>query len=664
MSTLHALLAERFHRSPNALAYKFLTSSGPQDRTWAELYARAGGYAAALRDAGVQPGDRALLLFHEGLDYLDALYGCMRAGVLAVPAHPPDPRRLDRTLPRVHALLRDATPTALLATADVHDLTRTDALLDGLIRISPPEPSHFEDVSDAPLAYLQYTSGSTADPKGVQVSHGNLLHQLRDFDQGYDHGPDSTLVSWIPATHDLGLVYGRFMGLYKSIPTVFFSPADFMARPRLWLEALTEHRGTHSPSPNFGFEYAARRVTDLSGLDLSGVRVLLNGAEPIRARSEAAFIERFAPAGLRPTALTHAMGMSEATAKIVTEPIARTARFLSVDPAALTDNRVVLDPAGVQVASNGSTQLDTVVLIADPDRCEDLGEDQIGELWVGGTTVAQGYHNRPEETERVFRAHTADGRGPFLRTGDLGFLHEGELYLVGRHKDLLIFRGQNHHPQDIEWAFDGAHPALRPNGSAAFSTQGPDGEQLAIIAEVRPPLDSPQPVFSAIRARLSELGLAPAHIALIPPGALPKTSSGKIRRREARRRFETGELAVLHRQDRSRHQPIALSPSDPRTLLLQTTAALLGLDPSDLDSDQPFKELGIDSVTAVELVASVGETLGRDIPATWLWDHPTIDALAAALSPKPSVITGDSTDIDAMTEAEAEAALLAELEGL
>ncbi|MEZ4322029.1 MAG: AMP-binding protein [Myxococcota bacterium] len=665
MSTLHALLAAHAASRPDAPAYTFLDGDTAHTRTWAELHAHAGGVATALQQAGIQPGDRALLLFPEGLGYLDALFGCMRAGVLAVPAHPPDPRRLDRTLPRVHAIVRDAGPAAVLAPPAVHDALRGDPALTGRIALSPPGPADATDATARDLAYLQYTSGSTAEPKGVMVSHANLLHQLADFDTGYDHTPDAVIVSWIPATHDLGLVYGRFMGLFKGLHTVFLDPAAFMARPRRWLEALTEFRGTHSPSPNFGFEYAARRVTDLAGLDLRHVRVLLNGAEPIRSRSEAAFVERFAPAGLNPTAVTHAMGMSEATAKIVTEPIGRRARFLTVDPDALAANRVVPAAAGLEVASNGSTVLDTEVRIVDPDTREDRGNDAVGELWVRGTTVAQGYWGRADATEATFRARTADGDGPFLRTGDLGFLHDGELYLVGRHKDLLIVRGQNHHPQDLEWATDGAHPALRSNCAAAFSLDE-DGEEVVVfVTEVRPEaVGDPDAVFGALRGRLSDLGLAPAHLALLVPGGLPKTSSGKIRRTEARARFVDGSLEVLHRWDRPRAEVTDAVPADVATLVRTATARLVGLAPDELELDQPFKELGIDSVTAVELVETVGRALGREIPATALWDHPTIAALVAALTPEAPVQAGIPTDVAAMTEAEAEAALLAELEGL
>ncbi|MCB9673489.1 MAG: AMP-binding protein [Alphaproteobacteria bacterium] len=675
MSTLHALLAERARTTPDALAYTFLDGDVAVDRTWADLHGRAGRIAGSLREAGVQAGDRALLLFPEGLDYLEALYGCMRAGVLAVPAHPPDPRRLDRTLPRVHAIHRDAAPAAVLAPAAIHAALRDDPVLAGAVRLVPADGAgRFDDV-EAELAYLQYTSGSTADPKGVMVSHANLLHQLADFDHGYAHTDDAVIVSWIPATHDLGLVYGRYMGLFKGIRTVFFDPAAFMARPRLWLEALTRFRGTHSPSPNFGFEYAARRVTDVSGLDLAHVRVLLNGAEPIRSRSEAAFVERFAPAGLRPEAVTHAMGMSEATAKIVTEPIERRARFLTVDPDALADNRAVESDTGIEVASNGRAHLDTVVRIVDPETCEDLGEHRVGELWVGGTTVAQGYWNRPEATEATFRAHTTDGAGPFLRTGDLGFLYDGELFLVGRRKDVLIIRGQNHHPQDLEWAVDGAHPALRSNCAAAFGVEVDGEEVVALVAEVRPEdVDTVDAVFAAIRGRLADAGLAPGHLALLPPGGLPKTSSGKIRRREAQRRFVHGDLGEIARWDR----PVAPGdrrppkpPSDLRELMVRATAALVGLDPRDIETDQPFKELGLDSVTAVELVDTLGKTLGRELAATLLWDHPTIDALARALEGEepaeaglPETPSSIEDDVAGMSEAEAEAALLAELDDL
>lgn len=705
VDSLVALLRWRAERQPSGIGYIYV-ADGERDarsRTWGDLDRRARAVAAWLAIHGA-PGDRALMMFEEGLEYLDALFGCMYASVLAVPVHPPDPRRLARTLPRLLNVAGDAGVTFVLTTRAISTGARagfgsTPELADAhwlnVDEVDLSLADTWVDPGAKPddLAYLQYTSGSTALPKGVMVTHRNLLHQLADFDRGYDHTPDSVLVSWLPATHDLGLVYGRLMALFVGLRCVFTSPGAFMQKPSRWMALMSEYRGTHSPSPNFGFEVAARKAENPAALDLSSVRVLLNGAEPIRQESEERFAEVYAPSGLRPSAITHAMGMSEATAKVMTEPPDRSPpKFLHIDAAAYERNEIVLVPRGTpnarSVASNGFTGGDTRVVIADPRTRTELPDDHVGEMWVSGTTVARGYWNNPEATETTFRAHTTGGDGPFLRTGDLAFVHEDEIYLCGRLKDVIIIRGQNHHPQDLEWVVGGVHPALRPNCAAAFGVPDPQGEQLVVVTEVNEALlVDPEVVFGAIRAALSEQGLAAKSLVLMPTRGLPKTSSGKIQRSLARKLFLEGQLPLLHRWD-APEAPIAPEP-DPivgalvaaqgrrrLTLLVDhlvaVAAGLLGVDPREIETDRPFGELGLDSVTAVEMVERTGKGLGLDLPGTILFDYPTIEGLCRYLIDHrlkldaPGNRAAQSTLppelVDEMSDDEVEAALLAELD--
>lgn len=663
VSTMVELLQWRAAHQPERVAFTFLPTGDPvgaEDWTYAEFDSRARSVAAWLQAQGVQPGERVLVMCPEGLEYLAALFGCMYAAALAVPVHPPDPSRLARTLPRMRTVAADAGVRVVCSTSPVaaalagHVIDEVPWLhVDDL----PPRVAAWvpPSVSADDLAYLQYTSGSTAAPKGVMISHRNLLHQLVDFDTGYAHTPDSVLVSWLPATHDLGLVYGRLMPLFVGFRCVFFSPGAFMQRPRRWLQALSHYRGTHSPSPNFGFEVAARKTPPeaLRALDLSCVRVLLNGAEPIRPESEAAFREVFGGCGLPSSAITHAMGMSETTAKIVTEPVGRSpARFVYIDPVPYEDGRVVVVADGTRgaraVASNGSPVLDTEVRIVHPDTLVTLDEGRVGEVWVRGSTVAQGYFANPEATASTFHAQTAEGEAPFLRTGDLGFVLDGELYLSGRLKDLVIIRGQNHHPQDIEYSVAAAHPALRPNCAAAFGIVVDDVEQLVLVTEVAPELvGRPEDVFGAIREAIGVHGLAPRAVVLMPPRTLPKTSSGKIQRGLARAQYLEHSLAVLHRWEAGQRgaqmselkERLTGASGRRRERVLvnhvcSVVAGLVGVDADDIDTDRPFGELGLDSVTAVEMVEQLGKELELELPGTILFDHPTVDALSSWLLAK------------------------------
>ncbi len=665
VDTLIAGLQWRATHQGDRVAYTHLEDGDrPRDLTYAALWARAGDVAAALGD---RRGERVLLMFEEGLDYLAALFGAMRAGALACPVHPPDPKRLARTLPRLQTIARDAGVTVVLTSNTIREAALPavgdDPTLSAAswlaVETLPPGQPVDAVVGPDDLAYLQYTSGSTSTPKGVMISHRNLVHQLTDFDVGYDHGPDSVMVTWLPATHDLGLVYGRFMPMWMGFRCVFLSPADFMRRPIAWLDAMSRYKGTHAPSPNFGYEVAARKATpqDIARLDLRSVRVLLNGAEPIRSESERAFVETFAPAGLNPAAMTHAMGMSEATAKIITEPIDRhPPKFVTIDGVAYERNEVVIaapgSPHSREVASNGTTVLDTVVAVVDPDTCTIQPPGRVGEMWVRGTTVAQGYWNQPEATEATFRARASDGSGPWLRTGDLAFILDGEVYLSGRLKDLLIIRGQNHHPQDIEWTILAASSDLRPNCAAVFGWRDETNEErVGVVAEiVTERVHDPEPLFAAIRNAASEHGLALATIGLLPERALPKTSSGKIQRNAAREAWLSGSLTARFRWDAPRVQP----PEAPtpavddlsarldaakgrrrQTILVDAiraeVAQLMGYTPADVDADRPFGELGLDSVTAVDLVERMGRRLGLTLPGTALFDHPTPQALAGHL---------------------------------
>lgn len=712
VQTMVDLLQYRAKEATNRPGFSFLERGEAVTQAWsyAELEGRSRAVAAELQGI-LDPGDRVLLMFPDGLDYLAALFGCMFAETLAVPAHPPDPARLARTVPRLQAIAEDAGITAVLTHSSLTDLREQlpesirDAKWIQADTLDPKAASRWSAPRLGPesIAYLQYTSGSTAAPKGVMVSHGNLIHQLADFDQGYDHGPNSVTVTWLPPFHDLGLVYGFFLPLFVGSHSVSMPPLAFMQRPYRWLKTISDFRGTHAPAPNFAYDLCALKISEAEReeLDLHSWRVALNGAEPIRKQTEERFFETFAPCGLSADTLSHAFGMSEATAKVSSEHIGMANVFLPLDPDAYEHNEARLlpseDPRARWVAGCGVMTGDTTIAIADPDTLERRPDSHVGEVWIKGATVAKGYFNNPEATETTFRAQLAgDGDGPYLRTGDLGFLRDGHLFITGRLKDMIIIRGQNHYPQDIEWTIGTRHPSLRPNCAAAFSVEARGGERLVLVTEVYPDrLDSPEAVFRALRQGIVDHGLQAYSLLLIPPRHLPKTSSGKIARRKSKQLFNSSGFKIIAQW--TAELPSATEAPGTNALIehlntaplrkhaailtahiRQMTAALLGLDVDDLDPEDPLRELGLDSITAVELTERVGRDAGLTLSTSTIFDYPTMTSLADYLvearqaaesgatskGAAPGEPSPSDDDLDGLSEAELEAMLLKELKSL
>ncbi|MBT3220133.1 MAG: AMP-binding protein [Proteobacteria bacterium] len=645
-----------------------------QHMSFADLHQYATNVATWLVDRA-EPGSRALLSYPPGLDFVGALFGCLYAGVLAVPAHPPEPRRLARTLPRLRTIANDAQISCVLTHSSIAGFGESLALNNAPWLATDTVPRAvgspvFPAIKADSLAYLQYTSGSTAAPKGVMVSHRNLLHQLADFDIGYDHDDNSVMVTWLPAFHDLGLVYGYLMPLFMGFKGVSFSPFHFVQRPIRWVEAIDRYRGTHSPAPNFAFDMVAQNVPAKANYDLSCWQVALNGAEPIFAESERRFVEALSPHGLHPNTISHAFGMSETTAKVTSEPRGTPCIFTTVNDR--------------QVAGCGVATGDTQVAIVDPESRSPMPDEEEGEVWVSGTTVAQGYWNNTKATRSTFEAQLSTGpQTQFLRTGDLGFIKDKNLFISGRLKDLIIIRGQNHYPQDLEWAIQSQHPAIRPASAAAFSINSPD-EQLVIATEVYPDrIDSHEAVFAAIRRTLADHGLQASAISLLAPRAIAKTSSGKIQRQKTRQAFQQGTLETIalwqaagltSTGNDGLRQRLERAPNRRRVPLVQQhlqkqAALLLGVDPSDIDTDSPMHDLGLDSVRAVQLVEDLATQLSLSFSSSVAFDHPTIDALATfvveQLHPReaPEEEVGNA-DINSMSDDEVEAMLLRELEKL
>ncbi len=561
-ATLVHLLRARAGQHPDRIAFTYLPEGEgiEQNLTFGELDRRARVVAEELRSRGLAK-TRALIIYESGLEYIIALFGCLYAEVAAVPVYPPDPMRAARTTARLQTILQDAEPRVILTTTALrHWVTRLPkSRVDPACVLSTETFDYRQDppwvdpgLKDSTLAILQYTSGSTSAPKGCMITHRNLLYNFRHvyrFDE-----PNAVVVSWLPMYHDMGLIGTVLQTCHGGRRLVFMSPMSFVQRPVRWLAAISKYRSYATASPNFGYELCVRKVSDdeIKELDLSCLTLACNGAEPIRPDTLRRFAERFAPCGLSPAALYPCYGLAEATLIVsggakYESPIVR--KF-GTQALALGRALTVNDGADLITPLVGSGQAveGTNVRIVESNthlRCPD---GTIGEIWVDGPGVAVGYWNSPTETEEVFGGRIVDSdEGPFLRTGDIGFLDAGELFVVGRRKDLIIVNGRNHYPQDIESTIAQCHPGLRRDGGAAFAIDVDETERLVIVQELtrHQRVDREALLADIRRDILRNHELAPYAIVLIRGGTLPKTSSGKVQRQECRSRYIKGELHVV-----------------------------------------------------------------------------------------------------------------------
>ncbi|HEX7186575.1 MAG TPA: amino acid adenylation domain-containing protein, partial [Thermoanaerobaculia bacterium] len=646
-ATLIERLRSRALLAPGRRVYTFL-ADGEEEQgrlTFAELDERARAIAAELRRR-CRPGDRALLLYPPGLDFAAAFFGCLYAGLVAVPAYPP---RSPRALPRLRSILEDSSPALALAPAASAarirgwfarhpDLPSIPWLATDEVPLAMAEEWRDPGVRGDDLAFLQYTSGSTSAPKGVMVSHGNLVHNQRVIEGACRHGEESVFVSWLPVYHDLGLIGQVLQAVWTGAHCVLMAPVAFLQHPPRWLRAVSRYRATTSGGPNFAYELCLRKVA-AEGLDLSSWQVAFNGAEPVRASTLERFAEAFAPAGFRREALYPCYGLAETTLMVSGGRPEVAPAVHAFDPEALAAGRIAAagdGGAGRPLVGCGGILSDLEAVIADPETGAACRPGRIGEIWVAGGSVARGYWNRPEETERIFGARLPDGRGPFLRTGDLGFLHEGELFITGRIKDLIILRGRNLYPQDVELAAERSHPALRTGGGAAFSVEATGEERLVIVHEVeRHAADregSAEEIAAAVRQAVAEEHEAAVHeVVLVVPGGVPKTTSGKVQRRACRDLYLRGELDAV---GRSRLAPaaaeepaiagdalgetLAATPEAERPALVEswlrrTFARLAGTGAAAIDPEAPLTALGLDSLVAIELKNAVEAETGAEL---------------------------------------------------
>lgn len=617
--------------------------------TYAELDRRVRALAALLQER-FPKGERALLLLDNDDHYVVAFFACLYAGLVAVPVFPPESSR-PQHLARLAGIAMDAQARCILSTAAM--LGMMEAAMPGLgemvpLAVDAVEPEWAERWRECrpeggDLAFLQYTSGSTSAPKGVMVGHANLMANERAIETGFSIATDDVFVSWLPLYHDMGLIGGLLQPIHRGIPLVLMTPRFFLERPLRWLEAISRHRGTVSGGPDFAYRLCLERITEqqVAALDLSSWQVAFSGAEPVRHDTLEAFAARFVPAGFAAGALYPCYGLAEATLFVTCghRGSGMTASTFLADE--LGRRRAVAGSHGRTLVACGGTVAGHAVSIRDPETRAELEDGRVGEIWAGGPSICRGYWNKPEESAATF---VAEGGHNWLRTGDLGFVHQGQLHIAGRIKDLIIVRGHNLYPQDIERAVEAEVDAVRKGRVAAFAVEGPEGEGIGLAAEVPRSLQKLVAV-DALVEMLSQVvgeafGEALSVVVLLNPGALPKTSSGKLQRRACRQGWLDGTLDAyaVHAFGRMQRGGDALAPQQESAGLHDEFGAHLAmLWREALKRDQTFQigeathffSVGGNSLAAARLAAAIGEALRVELSPRLLFERPRFGDFSA-----------------------------------
>lgn len=680
-STLVQLLQRRAGELTRHASYTFLLD-GSTERltlTFSELDSAARAVASRIQKLNMK-GERALLLYAPGLDFIVGFFGCLYAGVIAVPVYPPNPVQPARTLKRLQAIVADAGAKLAITTS---------AILKKVEKLAAPELAllhwlasdtivnenvgngEWEDlgITSQDLAFLQYTSGSTGAPKGVMITHQNLLHNAEMVYQAFSHKPGDSYVSWLPTFHDMGLMAGVLQPLYGGFSAVLMSPVSFLQNPFRWLQAISDYKATTSGGPNFAYDLCLRRISaeQRATLDLSSWSVAFNGAEPVRRETLERFAKTFGPCGFRKEALYPCYGLAEATLIVsggskTAEPITR-----NVVTQALENHRVEeasrSEVDSRSLVSCGSALVGEEIAIVNQVTLTRCLPHEVGEIWVRSPSAGVGYWNREAESTQTFKAYIANtNEGPFLRTGDLGFLQDGELFVTGRYKDLIIIRGHNHYPQDIELTVERSHPALRAGCGAAFTAEVDGEEHLVVVQEIdlsrAPDLDE---VFAAMRQSVSENHELQLYaIALLKPGSIPKTSSGKIQRRACRAGFIKGDLGEIERSTLQDEESVAddeesfirraLLSAEPdkrqslmESYLLDQAAQILKTKVARLRSKRSLSSFGLDSLMAIELKNRIEADLELTVPLTAFLQEGGVAQLAGTLLDQLNGLADHST---------------------
>jgi len=642
-NTLVEVLHSHTKTKANELLYRYIEDESlePITLSFLEVDTQARAIANTLLKT-CKKGDRALMLYPAGLEFMTAFLGCLYAGVIAVPAYPP---RKNQKISRLKSIIADADASIIMTVhksaivgQPLFDKEETLSTLPWFITDRDPlDSSESIDVNVMPddIAFLQYTSGSTGEPKGVMVTHKNIMSNMEYMFQCYSADINPVSVSWLPHFHDMGLMGGVLQPLYSGSSITFMAPAYCLQKPIRWLEAITKYKATITGGPNFAYNLCVDNISDdeLDGIDLSSLEVAVNGAEPILASTLKRFSEKFERCGFKHRAHYPCYGMAETTLIISGGKREDTAKVLNVNKKQLQAGKIVKDTnvqTSQEMISSGFTWLEHELLLVNPKTFEKVAENEVGEVWARGDSVTQGYWKNPEKTREAFEAYTIDGSGPYLRTGDLAFYYENEIFICGRNKDLLIIRGKNFYPQDIEGVVSLCSESLSSIGAAVFSVEVDSEEQLVIAQEVKRTeirKFNKEEVFKRIKEVVFEsFELKVYDIVLLKPGQLLKTSSGKVQRGNNKHSYENN----LYQKIGSLRDGSITKEKDENTLVLESfsyekfktlsedkktlyvyqlirydVATLLGVGASTISADDSLLSIGLDSLDMMRLLSSL-----------------------------------------------------------
>ncbi|WP_160498279.1 AMP-binding protein, partial [Paenibacillus dendrobii] len=657
------MVRRRATDQPQRQALGFMVNGLEQELTYSELDSRARSMASVLQEMKLE-GERALLMYPPGLEYITAFFGCLYAGIIAVPVYPP---RLNRSLSRIESIVCNAQATLALTNDRIYQSLQSQLTDSPELRqlkwmtsedfISGSNPDNWKEMSVGPdsLVFLQYTSGSTSQPKGVRLTNRNLLHNASRIKESFGLTDETKLVLWLPPYHDMGLIGGIIAPIFAGFPSTLMAPVDFLQSPYQWLKAISDKQATVSGGPNFAYDLCVESITDqqMESLDLTSWSLAFNGAEPIRTGTLKRFSDKFSACGFKQSTYYPCYGLAESVLLVTGGEVGKGAVMGQFSKKALGDHRVQVpeNPEDCSVlVSSGKNMAGQELRIVHPQSSAICGEDEIGEVWVASSSVADGYWNNQEASEQSFGRTLPNDPCSYLATGDLGFICDGELYITGRKKDLLIIHGINYYPQDIEAAAEQSHPSLRLGHSAAFSVDVNHQEQLVIVHEVerrfRKSLEVSE-VADAIRTRIAgDFSLQTYAVILLNPGRIPKTSSGKIQRHLCKKEFLEGTLDAIGDSYISNEttdwtvpdkEELLNLPIEKRVILMESyvgelLANALKIDKARIPKEESISNWGLDSLAALEMVNQVYTDLGASLSVVNLLNGMSLPDLALEIS--------------------------------